>query len=95
MRNELFCVCRDEKSGIAWIEDHKTGLSHSRHPSIDESGSVSGMKARGYWSKEAEVVKANGYFFNTSVIVKDEDAVYDQILAITCNCAGCRTRMKV
>lgn len=41
---ELF---RDAVNGIAWAEDHRTGLSVSVHPNIDESGSVEGMVARG------------------------------------------------
>lgn len=35
---------RDDKNGIAWIEDGRTGLGISIHANIDISGSVRGMK---------------------------------------------------
>ena len=43
---------RDDKTGIAWIEDGRTGLGISVHANISSSGSVSDMKARGYWGKK-------------------------------------------
>ncbi len=42
---------RDE-NGTAWIEDGRTGLGISVHANISSSGSVSDMKARGYWGKK-------------------------------------------
>ena len=39
---------RDDKSGIAWVEDGRTGTGSSCHPNIDSSGSVAGMKKRGW-----------------------------------------------
>ena len=35
---------RDDKSGLAWVEDGSTGLGHSAHPNISATGSVKGMK---------------------------------------------------
>lgn len=35
---------RDDKNGIAWIRDGRTGLGISVHPSISATGSVTGMK---------------------------------------------------
>lgn len=43
---------RDDRTGIAWVENGSTGLGHSAHPNIHASGSVRGMKSLGYWSKE-------------------------------------------
>lgn len=39
---------RDDKNGIAWIEDGSTGLEISVHPNIHKSGSVIGMKNLGF-----------------------------------------------
>lgn len=39
---------RDDKNGVAWIEDGRTSLKISVHANIDSSGSVSGMKNLGY-----------------------------------------------
>ena len=46
---------RNDKTGIAWIEDGITGLGISVHVSIDSSGSVSGMKTLGYWKRKIEL----------------------------------------
>ncbi len=40
---------RDDKTGIAWIEDGRTGLGISVHANISATGSVVGMKNLGYW----------------------------------------------
>lgn len=51
---------RDDKSGIAWIEDGTTGTGVSVHPNIDSSGSVRGMKDRGYWGKKDRTILKGG-----------------------------------
>jgi hypothetical protein len=56
------------KNGIVSIENYSTGCGHSCHPNIDVTGSVSGMKNKGYWGKKDEIVRANGFFYNKSVI---------------------------
>src|SRR5690625_3869419 len=79
---------RDEKTGIAWVENGSTGNGHSAHPNIDASGSVKGMKQRGYWRQDDKTVRSHGYIYNVSkVVVSDE---YDQIAKDNCHCVGCR-----
>lgn len=51
---------RDDKNGIAWIEDGRTGLGLSVHANISSSGSVSGMKTCGYWGKKDRTVRSHG-----------------------------------
>lgn len=46
--NKYATLYRDDKNGIAWIEDGSAGLEHSCHPNIAASGSVIGMKNLGY-----------------------------------------------
>jgi hypothetical protein len=56
------------KNGIVSIENYSTGCGHSCHPNIDSTGSVSGMKAKGYWDKKDEIVRAHGFIYNKSAI---------------------------
>lgn len=80
---------RDPTTGIAWVENGKTGNGHSCHPNIDRSGSVRGMKKL-YWGQNAVTVRCKGFIYNTSRIsVSDK---YDQIAADECRCEICRTR---
>lgn len=69
LRIDGYLVTFKEKNGIVVIENGSTGSGHSCHPNIDVSGSVSGMKKLGYWQKDAKVVRANGFYYNTSSIV--------------------------
>ena len=52
---------RDTRTGIAWVANGTVGLGHSCHPNIDASGSVRGMKARGYWRKDDRTVRSHGF----------------------------------
>lgn len=81
---------RDDKTGIAWIEDGSTGLSHSAHPNIDSSGSVSGMKNLGYWGENDKVVFSHGYYYNISRIA-GSDAL-DRLALVECQCEKCRNK---
>jgi len=38
-----------------------------RHPSIDASGSVRGMKKLGYWGKDDVCVRCGSYIYNLSI----------------------------
>lgn len=81
---------RDKKTGIAWIENGKTGNGHSCHPNIDSSGSVVGMKKLGYWNKEDRTVRCKGYIYNIDkCVVTDE---YDKIAMEYCRCGGKHNR---
>lgn len=77
---------RDSKTGIAWVEDGRTGLGHSAHPNIHHTGSVYGMKRCGYWSTKDRAVRSHGFIFNIDhVVVSDE---YDEIARQHCRCGG-------
>ena len=77
---------RDPKTGIAWVQDGSTGCGHSCHPNIDHSGSVTGMKSRGFWNKEDRVIKCGGYSYNISRLVIDDKL--DEVAAAQCRCGG-------
>lgn len=83
---------RDDKSGIAWIEDGRTGLGISVHANIDSSGSVSGMKARGYWGEKDRAVRSHGWVYNIDSFVCDKDNELEMIVADECRCQGCIER---
>lgn len=84
---ELF---RDSKTGIAWIEDGSTGNGHSAHPNIDATGSVAGMKSRGFWGKDDVTVKSHGFIYNVSHVVVDGEL--DRIAKEYCQCSGCMNK---
>lgn len=77
---------RDPKTGIAWVEDGRSGNGHSAHPNIDASGSVIGMKSKGYWGKDDRVVRSHGYIYNIDRIVISDGL--DRIANDNCQCAG-------
>lgn len=81
---------RDDKTGIAWIEDGSTGLSYSIHPNIDDSGSVRGMKSLGYWDKYDKIVRTHGFKYNISKTSIDGEL--DEIVSTYCQCEECRTK---
>ena len=77
---------RDNKTGIAWVTNGKTGMGHSAHPNIDSSGSVTGMKNLGYWREKDLTVKSHGIIYNISKCVVSDK--YDEIARKECNCGG-------
>lgn len=81
---------RDDKSGIAWIEDGRTGSGISVHSNIDSSGSVSGMKSLGYWRKIDRTVRSHGWIYNIDSFVCDNEL--EMIVADECRCQGCLER---
>ena len=83
---------RDDKTGIAWIEDGRTGLGISTHANIDSSGSVSGMKSLGYWRKKDRTVRSHGWVYNIDSFVCDKDNKLEMIVADECRCQGCIER---
>jgi hypothetical protein len=77
---------RDDRTGIAWVEDGTAGVGHSAHPNIAASGSVEGMRDLGYWGKRDRTVRCRGFIYNiSSCVVSDE---YDRIAAQECRCGG-------
>ena len=83
---------RDSKNGIVWIEDGTTGLSISVHSNIDSSGSVNGMKSRGYWSKDARTCRSHGFIYNIDSFICDKNDELEMIVANECMCAACIER---
>lgn len=77
---------RDPKTGIAWIEDGHTGLGYSCHPNIDASGSVAGMKRKGWWGKNDRTVRSHGFIYNIDLLSLSEDL--DQVACDYCQCGG-------
>lgn len=83
---------RDDKNGIAWIEDGTTGLGVSIHPNIHVSGSISGMKNLGYWGKRDRTIRSHGWIYNIDRFVCDKHNELEQIVAAECRCQGCIER---
>ena len=81
---------RNDSTGIAWISDGSTGIQHSVHPNIHRTGSVRGMKELGYWDKTDKMARCNGYIYNISKFVCDDE--YDRIVADECMCECCKKR---
>lgn len=77
---------RDPKTGLAWVENGEAGIAHSCHPNISATGSVRGMRDRGYWAKDCEAVKCRGFIYNISVVVASDEL--DQIARDECRCGG-------
>ena len=86
---------RDDKSGIAWIYDRSTGLGVSVHPNIAASGSVSGMKALGYWGKDDRTVKSHGFIYNIDRLAYDPHNKLEATVSQYCMCKGCLERRAV
>lgn len=84
--SEYVTLYRDSKTGIAMVEDYSSGNGHSAHPNIDASGSIRGMKNRGYWGKSDRVVRSAGYLHNIDRVVITSE--YDQIANDHCQCGG-------
>ena len=84
---------RDDRTGIAWIEDGSTGCGHSVHANIDTSGSVRGMKQLGYWRKEDRVIRSHGFAYNIDTLVISD--ILDKIVAKECQCEACMERREV
>lgn len=81
---------RDPKTGIAWVENGRTGNGHSAHPNIDATGSIRGMKNLGYWKQDVRCVRTHGFIYNIDRLVVSDK--FDQIAADECRCEACRER---
>ena len=79
-------------TGIAWAEDHRTGLGVSVHPNIDENGSVEGMVARGYWRSSDRVARSHGWIYNIDRFVCNDEDPVEAIVAEECMCPACIER---
>lgn len=93
--NPSMLVFRDEKTGVAWIDDEITGLHYTVHPNIHGKGSVIGMKASGAWKKHDKIARVNGFIYNISNFICDNDNPFEMLIANNCMCEGCRTRRSI
>jgi hypothetical protein len=85
---------QDPKTGLAWVEDGSTGLRHSCHPNIDQSGSVEGMRQTGAWGRGDIIVRSQGFAYNvsrrhTGSPKPGSKINYSAIAAEACQCRGC------
>jgi hypothetical protein len=84
-------LCRDRVTGVAWVEDGRSGLGHSCHPNIDETGSPQGMVKRGYWKRSDRLAHSHGFIYNVErVVVTDE---LDKVAQEACRCVACAERL--
>ena len=83
---EHVALYRDDRTGIAWVEDGTTGNGHTCHASIDASGSVRGMKKLGYWRQADRTVRSHGYIYNIDTFIASDDL--DWVAAQHCKCGG-------
>jgi hypothetical protein len=95
--NEDAVLYRDNKTGIAWIDSSFCGLI-SVHSNIQSSGSIRGMKDRGYWGRKDRCLRTNGFIYNIDRFVFYSDIPgtpvyeYEHIVAENCNCPACIER---
>lgn len=91
--DEYTTLYRDDRSGIAWIEDGTTGLGISIHASISDSGSVRGMKNCGYWRKFDRTIRNHGFIYNIDTLSYDKNNALERMLvSAECKCAACIER---
>ena len=83
---------RDDKNGIAWIEDGRTGCDISVHANISATGSVRGMKKTGQWRKSDRVVRSHGWIYNIDRLDYNPYNPLERIVADECRCKGCLAR---
>lgn len=83
---------RDSETGIAWMEDHSTGLGISVHANISDTGNVEGMRGRGHWGRNDRVVKSHGWYYNIDTLVCDLSNPNERLVAEACMCDSCRNR---
>ena len=77
---------RDPETGIAWVEDGRTGNGHSAHPNIHSSGLVGGMVSKGFWSQQFKTVKSRGFIYNIAVCTVHDPL--DELARKHCKCGG-------
>ena len=91
--NEYTTLYRDDVAGIVWIEDGSTGMGISVHSNISNTGSVRGMKDRGYWGRKDRTVRSHGWIYNIDTLIVDNNNPLEKLLADTeCKCQACIER---
>lgn len=90
---EHVVLYRDDKNGIAWIEDGRIGIGISIHPNISATGSVRGMRKTGRWGKADRVVRSHGWIYNIDRMAYNPKDPLENIVAESCRCKACLERM--
>jgi hypothetical protein len=83
---EHVTLYRDDRTGIAWVENGETGLGHSCHPNISDTGSVRGMRDLGYWGKDERTARSHGWIYNIDRLVTSDPL--DEVARAECRCGG-------
>lgn len=83
---------RDARSGLAWIENTHVGQGVSVHSNISATGSVAGMKDRGYWKRDDRTARSHGFIYNVDTFVCDPKNPLEVVVSEHCQCLGCRER---
>lgn len=76
---------RCSRTGIAWVEDGSTGLRYSAHSNISDTGSVRGMRGRG-WGKNDRVVRTHGFYYNIDQTIANDR--FSELARRMCSCGG-------
>lgn len=58
---------------VTCIENGSVGIGHTAHSNIDVTGSIKGMKSKGFWGKHDLIVKERGFYYNMSMVVIGDD----------------------
>lgn len=78
----------DDATGIVWVENGKTGMGHSAHPNIDQTGSIPGMRSRYPSWRNVRIVLSHGWYYNIDVLAVNPEDPYDVFAAQHCQCGG-------
>ena len=54
----------DDETGIARIENYRTGRGHAAHPNIKRPRLADEMKRRGAWGQADRVVQSHSFLYN-------------------------------
>jgi len=82
----------DTTTGIAWIEDRHHGVGVSVHANISSSGSIRGMKKKGWWGQNDRTANSHGFIFNLDTFICNQNDLLEVVVADHCQCKGCRER---
>jgi len=76
----------DDETGIARIENYRTGRGHAAHPNIKRPRLADEMKRRGAWGQADRVVQSHSFLYNIDQLAIDEPL--DDVARQHCQCGG-------
>jgi hypothetical protein len=79
---------RDERTGVAWVEDLEGNLVLTPHPFIGKGDSIRTMKLRGIWKRDCRTAASHGLIHNISWCRTDLDNPLDVLAMRACRCGG-------